>query len=428
MNDLTVIDNHTGEVLVPDVSTFEARQKSELEAAISMARKFPRNRLADIRKAIKELATMDETTAEEMRYALPRGKNKDGTAKVISGPSIRFAEMAAQFFGNCRVEAEITEINKKDKFVEAQGKFTDFQTNTIQTARVRRRIVDSRGNVYNDDMIMVTCNAAASIARRNAILAGIPKAIWNEGYEQAQFVLTGGVETLSNTRAKAIAAFTAFGLGEKEVLMLVDAESADDVGLDEVADLRSMYRQVKNKETTVEALMAVANGTAAAGAREPKALSNPMADDGPAPQKGAPEKAPAEPASALEVDGVTETAAETEKPAEDKPAARKRTTKPKEEAAPASEETAGPLPEGAKPEPTTAAPVETKEEATWSPPEPTTEAEYVAHARTWLSQAAGVSEITDRWKTERKLRNACNITSETLEELNAEREKRIAAL
>jgi hypothetical protein len=73
-----------------------------------------------VRKAIVELATMDETTAEEMRYALPRGKNKDGTAKVISGPSIRFAEMRPQY-GNCQVGAEITEINKKDKYVEAEG-------------------------------------------------------------------------------------------------------------------------------------------------------------------------------------------------------------------------------------------------------------------------------------------------------------------
>jgi hypothetical protein len=40
---------------------------------------------------------------------------------------------------------------------------------------VRRRIFDSRGRLFNDDMITVTGNAACAIAKRNAILSGVPK-------------------------------------------------------------------------------------------------------------------------------------------------------------------------------------------------------------------------------------------------------------
>lgn len=418
-----VIDAQTGEVLVmnPDTNfnALEAQTRSEIDALVTTAKRFPRPKPAIVRDAIMELATMDETTAEEMRYALPRGKNADGTAKVISGPSIRFAEICAQQFGNCQIGTRVTAIDKKEGFCEAEGVFIDSQTNVRQVARVKRRIKDKYGKVYNDDVIQQTCNAAASIARRNAILAGVPKAIWNRAYEEAEKVITGSVETLSNTRAKAIAAFTNFGLDQDAVLELVAAEMVEDVGLEEVADLRSMFRQLKNKETTVEDLLRIARGQNEKQAPAERVHGNPMADEGPGPQKGG---APAqEPAKAEETAPAAEKAPEAEKPAEDKPAARKRATKPKEETAPAAEEATAPAAEEAKAEPTAG-----------SDPLPVTdpknEGEYVRYAIGWLHQLGSASEITERWKNERRLRNECGVTSETLEELTAEREKRIAAL
>jgi hypothetical protein len=267
-------------------------------------------------------------------------------------------------------------------------------------------------------MIQTTSNAAASIARRNAILAGIPKAVWNPAMRRrgrsSPATRRDAVEHARQGHRRVHELRPRAG---GSVLCWSAPRRVDDVGLEDVADLRAMFRQLKNKETTVEELMRQANSTGA----EPKAVThgNPMADEGPGPQKGG---APAqEPAKAEETAPAAEKAPEAEKPAEDKPAARKRATKPKEETAPAAEEATAPAAEEAKAEPTA-------ESDPLPVTDPKNEGEYVRYAIGWLHQLGSASEITERWKNERRLRNECGVTSETLEELTAEREKRIAAL
>lgn len=63
--------------------------RAEVDQKIATARAYPRQ----VTKAIQNimtLATLDEETAEECSYALPRGK------KPIVGPSARFAEIVYQ--------------------------------------------------------------------------------------------------------------------------------------------------------------------------------------------------------------------------------------------------------------------------------------------------------------------------------------------
>jgi hypothetical protein len=148
---------------------------------------------------IFSLATLDRESAEESMYALPRG------GKPITGPSIRFAEVVKQAYGNCRAAARVVHVDREEKFVEAEGIFHDLETNVATTARVRRRIVDSKGRLYSDDMIIVTGNAACSIALRNAIMGGVPKPLWRRAYEAVQGTIKGDITTLSENRTKALA-------------------------------------------------------------------------------------------------------------------------------------------------------------------------------------------------------------------------------
>lgn len=237
-------------------------QKAEVDQLISTARAYPRS-LKRVQSAIMNMATLDEESAEECMYALPRG------GKPIKGPSIRFAEILKQSFGNCRAAARVVAVDRIEMFVEAEGVFHDLETNSSTTARVRRRISDRRGKIYQDDMIIVTGNAACSIAMRNAILAGVPKPLWRRAYETVQATITGDVTTLSENREKALKALAAFGVKPEQIFAALGKEGVDDITVDDIGTLRGMYSALKNGEATVEEMFV---GTVkAAEPREPVA-------------------------------------------------------------------------------------------------------------------------------------------------------------
>ena len=254
--------------LVPSSSMAVQLQKAEIDQLVSTARAFPRS-LKHVQTRIMSMATLDEESAEECIYALPRG------GKPIRGPSIRFAEILKQSYGNCQAAARVVHVDKVDKYVEAEGVFIDLETNSKSTARVRRRISGKNGAVYNDDMIIVTGNAACSIAMRNAILAGVPKPLWRRAYDLVQATITGDITTLTDNREKAFKALAAFGVKPDQVFVALGVEGVEDISVDHIATLRGMYSALKNGEATVEEMFV---GTVRAVSDHQK-VDNPLSDE-----------------------------------------------------------------------------------------------------------------------------------------------------
>ncbi len=240
----------TQELIVPEYIQHDTGlavnlARAEIDQQIATARAFPRS----IDRAIKNIMTLaafDEETAQECIFALPRGK------KPIVGPSIRLAEIIASQWGNCRIATRVVHVDRNEKYVEAEGLFHDLETNTATAARVRRSIVDAKGRLYTSDMIIVTGNAAASIAKRNAILGGVPRSVWRRAYEQAERVIKGTAETLVVTREKTMKAFAAFGVKPERVCAAIEVSGVDDIKLEHIPALRGMYAALKNGEATVE--------------------------------------------------------------------------------------------------------------------------------------------------------------------------------
>jgi hypothetical protein len=242
------------------------QQRSEIDHQISTARAYPRS-IDRVVKNIIALATLDDETAAECMYAVPR----DG--KTITGPSARFAEIVASQWGNSRQASRVTQINRVEKFVEAEGVFHDLETNSATVKSFRRKISGKSGNLFSDDMIATTSNAAASIALRNAILAGVPKAAWRRAYEQAQAAATGGVETMVTRRDAVLAAFQKLGVPADRVCAAIGVAGKADIGIDHITALRGMYATLKNGEATPEEMF-------------------------PAPEKATPKKLPPSPPAA----------------------------------------------------------------------------------------------------------------------------------
>lgn len=238
--DIEIVDTGT-----PDESMAISLSRAEIDQQIATARAYPRS-IDRAMRNIMTLATLDETTAEECVYALPRG------GKPIKGPSARFAEIIVGQWGNCRVAARVVHVDRTDKFVEAEGVFHDLETNMARRALVRRPIRDKHGRLLTEDMIIVTGNAACSIASRNAILAGVPKGVWRKAYERCEQVIAGTVETLAVTLDKTMKAFAAFGVTPERVCAAIGVSGMADIKIDHIPTLRGMFAALKNGEATVE--------------------------------------------------------------------------------------------------------------------------------------------------------------------------------
>lgn len=219
--------------------------RAEVDQQVATARALPRS----IQRAVNNittLATLDEETAAECIYAVPRG------GKTIRGPSIRFAEILASQWGNCRVGSRVVHVDKIERYVEAEGVFHDLETNVAQTARVQRTIQAKRGKGIDNDMIQLAGAAACSIARRNAILAGIPKGIGRKGYQAAEQVLRGDIKTLTSRRELALKAFGVMGVTPDRVFAALGVQGVDDIDLDHLLTLNATRSAIKSGETTVE--------------------------------------------------------------------------------------------------------------------------------------------------------------------------------
>jgi len=216
---------------------------SEIEQQVAVAHRFPRS-ITGFRKESTALVTMDEDTAGECMYALPRG------GKKIEGPSARFAEIIANSWGNCRAGART--MDDDGRFVTAQGFFFDTQKNVAITYEVKRRITDKSGKRFQDDMIGVTANAACSIALRNAILKGVPKAFWKPVYDAARKCAIGDSVTLGERRTQMLGYFAKLGAPQDKVFALLEVAGEADITLDHLAQLKGLATAIKDGDTTVD--------------------------------------------------------------------------------------------------------------------------------------------------------------------------------
>ena len=242
MNDITESVEIEG-TMVAESGMVALLNKSEIDQQIATAHKYPRS-VKRFRDQALQLVTLTEDIARECIYAIPR----DG--KTIEGPSARFAEVIASSWHNCRAGARV--VSDTGDFITAQGVFHDLENNVAITYEVQRRIVDKRGNRFKPDMIGVTGNAASSIALRNAILKGVPKALWSSLYQAARKTVMGDFETLANRRANAVQQFLAFGVTKEMICAVLSVPGVEDIGLEQLVTLSGLLTAIKDGDTTVE--------------------------------------------------------------------------------------------------------------------------------------------------------------------------------
>ena len=237
----------------PDATSLVALTRAEIDGQIATAHAFPRS-LADFIREATSLVTLDQDTAEACIYSLPR-KDKDGREIFIAGASVRFAEILLATYGNCRIGGRVVATDQDT--ITGQGVFHDLQKNVMVTKEVQRRIVNKFGKRFNADMIQVTGNATVSLALRNAVLTGIPKAIWLPIYEKARLCAVGDVTTLAKQRANAIAWFAKAGISAEQIFAKLGIKGVDDITLEHLEVLVGLKTAIRDGGKTPETVFEV---------------------------------------------------------------------------------------------------------------------------------------------------------------------------
>lgn len=233
------------EVVAP--SALEAMERAQIDSQVSTAKKYPRQ-LSRVKASMLSFATLDVETAAGCFFTLPARKGGDG--KAIQGPSIRMAEIAISTYQNLRAGARI--IADDGKVITAQGVCHDLENNVCISVEVKRRVTTKDGRRYSDDMVVMTGNAACSIALRNATFRVVPLALVKPIYEAAKLVAIGDAKTLVGRRADAMAHFAKMGVDKARVFAALGVTGIEEIGLAQLETLIGYVTAIKDGEATID--------------------------------------------------------------------------------------------------------------------------------------------------------------------------------
>lgn len=237
-------DFDEGAIQVATASQVAALNRSEIEAQLDAAHKYPRS-IARFLKEAESMATISEDVAESCMYALPRG---DGDP--IPGPSVRLAEICASAYTNMQFGSRVLDVEETE--IISQGVAWDMEKNIRVSLETRRRIIGKTGKRYKGDMINVTGAAASAIALRNAIFKVIPLAYVRTIYGKAKAVAVGDAKTLYARREGLLGWLQKAGAKLDRILARVGKPSVEDVGLDDLEKLYGLANAIKSSELTVD--------------------------------------------------------------------------------------------------------------------------------------------------------------------------------
>ncbi len=230
-----------------DLSVIYQQDKAAIDIQVATAHAYPRN-ITRARSNAIALVTMDEETAKTCTYSVPRG------GKAITGPSVHLAKILAQVWGNMRVEAKVVAIDAKQ--ITSEAVCFDLENNLAIKCQVKRSIVGKLGR-FNDDMIVVTGNAANSIALRNAVLSVVPRGVVDAVYRAAKGKITGDISDATKLLARRKQVIDAlkdtYAITEKQILSAIGKAAIEHVTADDLVVLIGIGTAIKDGDTTVEA-------------------------------------------------------------------------------------------------------------------------------------------------------------------------------
>jgi len=218
-----------------------SRQVQEVQAAVIMAKKFPRDEYAAYDRIMQSCERV--SLAESALYEYPKGGQK------VSGPSIRLAEAIAQAWGN--IDFGVVELEQRTGMSSMMAYAWDLETNTRQTKIFtvkHERKARGQINALDDprDIYEMTANQGARRVR-SCILAVIPGDVVDAAVEKCKQTLKNGYkEPLEDRIRKMITAFREEFQVSKEMIEKLIGCAVEAFTDNDFVRLRSVYKSLRD--------------------------------------------------------------------------------------------------------------------------------------------------------------------------------------
>lgn len=194
------------------IETESQRSIAEVQAAMAIAKRFPRNQVEAMDKILN--ACQRPSLASTAIYQYSRG------GASITGPSIRLAEAMAQQWGNIQYGIRELSQNNGESTVEAFA--WDIETNTKQVKVFQvphTRYSKAKGNFKLTDPRDIYETVANNGARRlrACILGVIPSDVVEAAVNQCYRTMQENTDCSPERVKKLIDAFAKYGITQKAV-------------------------------------------------------------------------------------------------------------------------------------------------------------------------------------------------------------------
>lgn len=217
----------------------QQRAISEVQGAIVLAKKFPRNQIDCLDRIMT--ACQRPTLAEQALYSYSRG----GTE--ITGPSIRLAEAIAQNWSN--LQFGIKELEQRNGESTVQAYAWDMETNVRQekTFQVKHERYTRKGKYALEDprdIYEMTANQGARRLRA-CILGIIPGDVIDAAVSQCEQTLKAKADTSVDALKKLVEAFAAFKVTKEQIEKRIQRR-LDTITAAQLVQLRKIYNSLKD--------------------------------------------------------------------------------------------------------------------------------------------------------------------------------------
>lgn len=267
------------------LNVVESLERAAVDIQVATAKQWPRD-VEKFKRDTEKMALVNPEVAKSCYYGLPR----DG--KVIEGPSIRLAEIAASNWMNIRWASMVVGITEDT--LTARGIAWDLEKNNAASSEVQIKITNKSGKRFPEHMIVTTANAACAKAARNAIFKVIPVSFIQPIWEKCKLLATGGTKPLPEKQTIALAyCLRVYGVDQARVFAALHITTLDEFTEEKIADLSGFCQSIKDSEATIDSVFPIV-------APEPPPPPTTTTTAPPAADKPAEPQKPSDPAQAMQ--------------------------------------------------------------------------------------------------------------------------------
>ena len=221
-----------------------AETQVEIQSAIIIARRFPRNEEEAFQKVMK--AALRPSFAEDAAYKFPRG------GQQISGPSVNIAREAARVWGNIRYGLDVLRDDLESRLI--RGWAWDLETNTKVTAEddFKKTIFrKQQGWITPDERdLRELTNRRGAILVRNCLLQLLPKDLIEDALSRCEQTLQSRAkEDPDYAKKKLIVDFASVNVTVPALEKFLKHPLAE-ASPQELADLRGIYKSIADGNST----------------------------------------------------------------------------------------------------------------------------------------------------------------------------------